>query len=130
MHKTDTVVDYLNKIHIELESGSSPGNMGLTPEPVAYRFIYGVASEGITAFEKQLFAKPVGYETTIHIREQTVREALGHLRQPLLDLLPAAPSFFMQVRITGVEPADNREVIQAIAAGASSQGCDCGCGCA
>ena len=129
MNKTDIVVDYLSKVHMELECGVAPDHMDLTAEPLACHFIYGVASEGITAFEKQLFAKPIGYETTIHLRRETAREALGHLQKPLFDILPAATDFFLKVRITGVEAADNREVIQAIAAGTSAHDCDCGCGC-
>jgi hypothetical protein len=128
MQATPSQVDYLTKIILEIRSGTSPDEMDLCAEPQELEFIYGVAAEGITHFEKALFSKSAGEEICYHVETQTAATNLGHLRQMILDRIPGAPEFYLKVRIADVSSADQREVVRAIAAGTAG-GCDCGCGC-
>lgn len=131
MDDTKMVVDYLKKVTLELEAGSAPGRMNLTNGPMEHTFVFGVASAGITPFEKAFFSGAAGDEHTFAIQGENACETLGHLRSALLSRLPASPPFFLKARITRIVQAGNREVVQAIAAaiGGCSEGGDCGCGC-
>jgi len=128
MNETLLQVDYLKKITLEMESGTSPDEMNLCGKPVVFEFIYGVGSAGITNFEKAFFSKSIGDEIVYPVEGSTAGEHLGHLRQPIQDLLPETPRYFIKARITSIEQTDPHEVVKAIAAGAAG-GCDCGCGC-
>ena len=131
MDGNKSVVDYLKKVTLELEAGSGPGDMNLTNGPLQRTFVFGVASDGISLFEKALFAGEVGDERTFKIQGDSARETLGHLRSVLIGQLSVSPPFFLKARITQIVQAENREVIQAMAATLNdcSGDCDCGCGC-
>ena len=124
-------VDYLTKVTVSLEAGSGPDNMDLTRDPVQHTFVFGVAAHGITPFEKALFEGGVDDERTFPIQKDQACDILGHLGPPLLSRLSAPLPFFLKARITHIAQADDREVIQAMAAtlNACGDGCDCGCGC-
>ena len=125
------VVDYLKKVTLELEAGTGPDDMNLTNGPMQNTFVFGVASDGITPFEKVLFSGNIGDEQTVEIRKENACDLLGHLRVDLLGQLPSAPPFFLKARITHIVQAESREVVKAMAAALSDCGadCDCGCGC-
>ena len=131
MSNNKIVVDYLKKVTVELEAGSGPDRMDLTNSPLQHTFIFGVAADGITPFEKAFFSGTVGDERTFEIQGQNACDILGHLRAPLLAHLPASPPLFLKVRIAHITQAENREVVQAMAANLNDCGgdCDCGCGC-
>ena len=131
MGNNKIVVDYLKKVTIELEAGSKSDHMNLTNAPFQHTFVFGVASDGITLFEKAFFAGTVGDQQTFEIKGENACDILGHLRTSLLSQLPVSPPFFLKARITNIVQAENREVIQAMAATLNDCGdnCDCGCGC-
>ena len=124
-------IDYLNKVTLDLEAGSRPDDMDLTKNPVQYSFVFGVAANGITPFEKALFAGAVGDAQTFAIQADNACDILGHLRSPLLSQLSVSVPFFLKARISHISQAENREVVQAMAATLADcgDGCDCGCGC-
>jgi hypothetical protein len=121
--------DYLKKISVSLETGTSAESMDLSSAPIPLQFIYGAGSQGICPFEKSLFGKSAGHTVLLQVESKNYFDYFGHLLESLKDMLPNEPSFFLKVSIDGVHPADNREVIQAIAHGTGSCDCDCGCGC-
>ena len=131
MKAENPVVDYLKKVTLELEAGSEPDRMDLTCDPIRQSFIIGVASHGITPFEKALFSRSVGESQTFEITPENACEILGHLRSSLLRQLSALPRFYLKARITHITQPENREVVQAITASLHEcgDGCDCGCGC-
>jgi hypothetical protein len=131
MDNTKMVVDYLKKVTLELEAGSQPDDTDLTNGPVKHTFVYGVASDGITPFERAFFLGAEGDSHTFDIQGENARNTLGHLRSALLGQLPVSPPFFLKARITQIAQAGNREVVRAIAATINdcSNGGDCGCGC-
>ena len=125
------LVDYLKKVTLELEAGTGPDDMNLTNGPRQHTFVFGVASVGITPFEKVLFSGAIGDEQTLEIQKENVCDLLGHLSTDLLGQLPSPPPFFLKTRITHIVQAESREVVKAMAAAISDCGadCDCGCGC-
>ena len=131
MSNDKIVVDHLKKVTLELEAGSGPDRMDHTDSPLQHTFVFGVASDGITPFEKAFFSCAVGDERTFDIQGQNSCDTLGHLRVPLLAQLPVSPPFFLKARIAHITQAENREVVQAMAATLNDCGgdCDCGCGC-
>lgn len=132
MGDNKTVVDYLKKVTFELEAGSSQADLHLTNDPLQVTFVFGIATDGITAFEKAFFSGVVGDEQTFEIQKDNACDILGHLRIPLLGQLTVSPPFILKARITDIVQAENREVIQAMSASISDCSCDggdCGCGC-
>jgi len=124
-------VEYLKKISVELEAGTSAATMDLT-DGKTHRldFIYGVGTEGITLFEKAIFEKCPGDEIGIAVPRNQRDDILGHLAQEIETMLPQQPGdFFLKTRVLSVENADEREIIRAVAAGVASDGCGGGCGC-
>jgi len=122
-------VDYLKKITVSLEMGTTENRMDLCSEPATYQFIYGAGSHGICLFEKALFGKQPGQTVSLPIESANAHEMFGHLTQSLIKNLPHSDSFFLQATVHAVDTVDNRDVIQAIAEGTGSCDCDCGCGC-
>ena len=131
MANNKTVVDYFKKVTLALEAGSDPEHMNLTNGPFQHTFVFGVAADGITLFEKALFARAIGDQQTFDIKGENACEILGYLRTPLMDQLPVPPPFFLKARIVDIDQAENREVVQAMAAAINDCGDsgDCGCGC-
>jgi hypothetical protein len=131
MNSEQNEVGYMKKISLSLVAATSEKNMDPAVKPFDFNFVYGVGAEGITLFEKALFGKRPGDEIAVEVSPHQVDETLGHLRQPIQNLLPGKPPYFLKVRVVSVDTPGQRELIRAIAAGAGSDGCgsDCGCGC-
>ena len=129
MGDTRTQVDYLKQITVSLEYGTSPENMDLSQEPHRFQFIYGVGTEGLCLFEKALFEKQPGQEVLLQVEPGQVDAIFGHLKQSLMNDLPLTSPFFLKSTLESIEKVEDREIIQAIANGIASGGCDCGCGC-
>ena len=128
MDTNTDVIDYMKKITVSLEAGSSPDSMDLCKHPFSFQFIYGVGSEGVCLFEKALFEKRSGEEILLQVDPHQAGELFGHLKQSLITFLPMAKSFYLKAKITAIEPADNQEIVRAIAKGTGSSDCGCGCG--
>ncbi len=125
-------ISSLKKVHLHLSiSDKKKRNINTDPKP--FSFIYGCASTGLNPFELELAEKKEGDELSLEIPSSELPEKLGHLVQPIrhalnLQILPQELS--LQIAITKVEPASQREIIQAMAGslGSSCGGsCDCGC---
>lgn len=119
---------------VTLQAGKDRDTLDLTPDPVLFDFIYGVGKEGFCAFESALFGKVAGEKSTITITADEAGEIFGHMRMQIcssLGLTKIADPFFLEITVTGVSQADNRELVQAIAKAASQGGCggSCDCGC-
>jgi len=127
MSPNNNRVDYLKKITVSMEMGTTKENMDLSSNPINFQFIYGAGAQGICPFEKSLFEKNAGQSVSMKIESTHMNDVFGHLTESLKDMLPNKPSYFLIATIDSIQPVDNREVIQAIAAGTG--GCDCGCGC-
>ena len=108
-------IDFLKKITLSIEAGTVPDSMDLTPQSSLFEFIYGLGSAGLTPFEFQLADKAVGDEVRLRINREEIQEFFQHLMLPPLNLPGTLDSFYLRVKIRGVVPADQREVIKALA---------------
>lgn len=130
-------IQQLKKITILIEAeiaGGAPKECNLSDTPVAFEFIYGVASSGLCPFEVALHEKNEGEHLTLTVLASEAHEFFGHLFLPLsqalgLHIIPE--TITLNVEVTGVTEADNREVVQSLARALAGGGCggSCGCGC-
>jgi hypothetical protein len=126
-------IENLKKVTLLLNAGGARGNSDETGSPVTFAFIYGVASEGLCPFESALYEKAVGESLDIAVSAAEAQEFFGHLLLPIrqeLDLPIMPHTLELQVEVTAVNDADNREIVQSLAkAGSGCGGGSCGCGC-
>ena len=108
-------IDFLKKITLSIEAGTVPDSMDLTPQSSLFEFVYGLGSAGLTPFEFQLADKAVGEEVRLRINREEIQEFFQHLMLPPLNLPEKLDSFYLRVKIREVVPADQREVIKAMA---------------
>lgn len=118
-------VDNLMKVSVNIHAGNASAGDG-TGNP--FEFIYGIGPSGITPFEKELFGKRVGDRVEFALSPTDYRETVGHLEPPLRQQAGIIAPASLQVTITGVVRATDREVVKAMAAGGSCSDCGCGCG--
>lgn len=124
----------LKKVGLAIKAGNGPEKYNLTPSPMAFEFLYGIGSDGLTPFEVMLGGKAEGDTLTLAVSADDAPQFFGHfllsLRQGLgLHLLPA--ELCLDLKVTAVSDAENREMVQALARAAGHGGCggSCGCGC-
>lgn len=127
-------IQHFKKIGLTIQAGSGPGKYNLTPSPMAFEFLYGIGSDGLTPFEVMLGGKAEGDTLTLAVSADDAPQFFGHFLLPLrqglgLHLLPA--EIRLDLKVTAVSDAENREVVQALARAAGHGGCggSCGCGC-
>lgn len=117
-----------HKVLMNLEINPIPSSKKV-PAAVEYEFIYGIGTYGICPFEKALGSKAVGDTAKITINAGDWGELFGHLTPPELQIFPETEQLEITAKVIAVAPAENREVIQALAnSTACGGGCGCGCG--
>ncbi|MGD8211312.1 MAG: hypothetical protein PVH37_25490 [Desulfobacterales bacterium] len=124
-------IENLKKIKLSWLAGTSQDTMNLTPKYPGFEFIFGLGSGGMTPFEYELVDKHEGQSVLIHLKKENLDRFFEHLNPPLLELFDVRNHIYLKVRIDAVTPAENREIIKAMAdmAAHGGTGCDCGCGC-
>ena len=126
MGENRQAVGPLRKISLLLEAGTGPDKTDLSAGPVAFEFIFGVGSRGLSPFEFQLANKKEGDGLSLRIRGEEVVDLLQHLLIPSLAALESVAAFYLKVKIVKVNEADPKEVIKAMAeAGSCGDSC-CG----
>jgi len=125
MSKTQPTIENLMKVsvNIDTEDASNEAAKG-----VPFEFIFGVGSEGITPFEKALFGKSVGDSIHLDIAPTEFCQTVGHLELPLREQAGIMTPTRVQVTVTDIVRAQDREVVKAMAGGGSCSDCGCGCG--
>jgi hypothetical protein len=113
------------KVSLSLIPVHDTGPAGATP----FEFIYGIGTEGISAFEQALFGKTVGDTLSLRVEGNSMSTYFERLLCPLIDALGTNPPFTLNVEIRSVSPVSDRELVRALAQ--ITDGCsgDCGCGC-
>ena len=131
MKTEDLKIDNLLKVSLVLEAGASRSEFKPLAEPKKIDFIYGVAADGITPFEKLLYQKQAGDEVVAAVDLHNADEYFGPLSCGILGWLQARENLFLRVDIQAVTAPQNSEIVKALAASAGGGGCggDCGCGC-
>jgi FKBP-type peptidyl-prolyl cis-trans isomerase 2 len=125
-------IENLKKVTLLLNVGGAPESLDGTGSPVPFAFIYGVASAGLCPFESALYEKTVGERVELTVPAAEAQEFFGHLLLPLRQLLALQimpHTLVLQVEVTAVHDADNREIVQSLAKAGSGCGGSCGCGC-
>lgn len=124
-------VENLKKIALCIQAGTSQDTMDLTPRHPQIEFIFGLGPEGMTPFEYELTDRTEGESVLLHLKKKDFCSFFEHLNPPIMDLFDGRDDVFLTVTIDAVAPAENREVVKAMAdmAAHGGAGCDCGCGC-
>jgi hypothetical protein len=128
MQKTaaSPTVDNLKKITLTIEAGTSANKMDITARPQSMTFVYGLGTTGLTPLEYALADKSTGDVVLVNIRPGELARTFGHLQPPFETKLDVTAEVHLRVRVDKVKPAEDREIISAMAAAAEC-GCDCGC---
>ena len=124
-------VENLKKIILSIQAGTSQDTMDLFPKYPKVEFIFGLGLEGMTPFEYELADRSEGQSVLLHLKKEALYSFFEHLNPPLTDLFEGRDEVYLKVNIDAVTPAENREIVKAMAAmaGHGGAGCDCGCGC-
>lgn len=131
-----TTVQLLKKITLSLSAGIGPGKSDTSGSPLSFAFIYGVASDGLCPFENALHDKGERERLVVRIKAADAHEYFGHLCHPLCQILGNQlpdDTIELDIAVTSITDADDREVVQAAARalvhGGCGTSCGCGCGC-
>jgi hypothetical protein len=123
-------VENLKKITLSIQAGTSQDTMDFTQKYPEIEFIFGLGQEGMTPFEYELADKAEGESVLLHLKKEDFSSFFEHLYLPLMDLVDVRNDVYLKVKIDAVTPAENKEIIKAMADMAAHGGaaCDCGCG--
>jgi len=105
----------LKKVTLSIEAGTTPESMDLTPQPSLFEFIYGLGSKGLTPFEFQLADKTVDEEVRLQINGEQIPQVFQHLILPSIKIPEDVDVLYLRFRVMEIIPADQREVIKALA---------------
>ena len=125
-------VEPLQKISITLRAGAAAGDMNLPLPRPELTFICGIGTGGMTPFEYLLAGREPGDEISFRVTRPDMEHFFEHLVLAFSAPFKVRDEVHFQVGLTGIAPADGREVVRALSeltAHAGSAGCDCGCGC-
>jgi hypothetical protein len=103
-------IDHLRKVSLLLDEGGQA-----TP----FEFIFGIGPEGLSPFEFELAGKKEGDVVALQMRGEDVPHTFQHLMFPELDKFERKESFLLKAHVEKVSPADQKEVIKAMAEMAS-----------
>ena len=119
-------IDHLKKITLSVEAGTAPDSLDLSLQSPEIEFIYGLGVSGPTPFELQLADRTVGEEIQFPINREEIPQVFQHLLHLPLNLPDDLDSFHLRFRVLKVIPADQREVIKALADMANCEDHCCG----
>jgi hypothetical protein len=108
-------VDFLKKITLSVEAGATTDSMDLIPESSQFEFIFGLGTAGLTPLELELADKREGDEVRFHINRKEISKVFQHLIPPPLNIPEHLDSFYLKLQVIRVIPADQKEVIKALA---------------
>jgi hypothetical protein len=115
MNKNKEKIHNLEKVHLTIETGRTPDSMDLTPNPLSFDFIFGLGTNGLTPFEFELAESQVGEALVLPVQIEKIPELFGHLAFLLPPLPEISEPFYIKIRLLGVSPVDQREVIKSMA---------------
>ena len=105
----------LKKVTLSIEAGTTPESMDLTPQPSLFEFIYGLGTKGLTPIEFHLAEKTVGDEVRLQIDGKQIPQVFQHLIPPPIRTPEDVDVLYLRFRVTEIIPAEQREVIKALA---------------
>ena len=119
-------IDLLKKITLSVEAGTAPDSTDLNTQSSQIEFIYGLGVSGLTPFELQLADRTVGEEIQFLINREEIPQVFQHLLLLPLNLPDDLQTFHLRLKVLKVIPADQREVIKALAEIANCEDFCCG----
>ena len=119
-------IDLLKKITLSVEAGTAPDSTDLNTQSSQIEFIYGLGVSGLTPFELQLADRTVGEEIQFLINREEIPQVFQHLLLLPLNLPDDLQTFHLRLKVMKVIPADQREVIKALAEMANCEDHCCG----
>ncbi len=124
-------IDHLNKVTLALSANGTICHGAPLNAEQELTFVYGIGTQGITAFEQQLHGKGPGDTLIMSVDRHNFSVNFEHLGLPLLNAVGTHPPFDLKIEIKSVSAASDLEVVRALAQKGESGGCggDCGCGC-
>ena len=127
-NKTNTI-EPLKTVSLEYTAGTTPESNDLISAPKPLTFIFGIGTEGLTAFECALDGKAIGDNGSIEVSANSVEEIFGHILSgsEMFTLNPGR--FYLHYTIIGISDTAPSEVVRSIAAATGGCGGSCGCGC-
>ena len=116
MEKMPKKVSVLERVNLLLSVRTSEDEEQDGYQEWPLSFIYGLGAGGLTAFEQDLADKEVGETLLIRITNARLPGYFQNLALPPLPVPAGQEIFFILVRIVGVEPVSQRELIRGLAA--------------
>jgi hypothetical protein len=110
-------IDPMKKVSLRLEAES---------ETTPLEFIFGIGPEGLSPLEFELAGKKEGDTLSLPLSGRDVPNMFEHLMIPALNSLEGLQSFVLKVRVDRVTPAEQKDVIKAMAEIASCGDHCCG----
>lgn len=129
MNEHKAKVENLKKITVSVIAGTQPDAADLSPQPFEFDFIFGLGTEGLTPFERELADKSEGDEISLYLKPETIPNTFEHICFPINRLSRLPASFFLRARVVKAIPAENKDVVKGLAALASCGDHCCGDGC-
>ncbi len=117
-------IDNLKKVTLMLElvkHGEASPEKAVSD---SYEFIFGIGSGGLSPIEMELQGRNQGERFTMSIKENEWTGLFGHLKAPDFSGPIGDADLDLTIFVKGVEPAEQKEIIQAMSA-ASACGADC-----
>jgi hypothetical protein len=123
-------IENLTKVTLQIEAGTTPEHMDLTPAATEFEFIFGIGPGGMCPLEYQLVNKAAGEKIEIHVKKEASTLLFEHLHPAILNLFDNHDALHLKIKILGITQPENTEVIKALSEMTSHlHDCDCGCGC-
>ena len=120
-------IEYLKEITLSIQAGTSEEVMDLTPKHPIIRFIFGIGPQGMTTFEYELVDKYEGDIVLLHLLKKDFYRFFEHLNPSFMDLFEGRDQVYLKAIIEAVIPADNRNIVKAMADMATHSEIGCGC---
>lgn len=120
----------LTKVKLDLCVLSEAHEDDTATPRLEFSFVFGIGTQGLTAFERDLVGKHCGDSTTLHVGGARLLGYFEHLLSPLLKAVETDPPFDLHFIVQDVSHVSARELVHALAkiGGDGGCGCDCGCG--
>jgi hypothetical protein len=117
----------LKKIILKLAVSPDAPAGGASCAEVDFAFVFGIGTQGLSAFEMELMGKHPGDRMHLHVSTAQMEDYFEHLCLSLLKTLKTDPPFELDLTIREVSPVSERELIKAMAQKDGDGGCGCGC---
>lgn len=129
--KDAETVKPLTKVTLKINTIAKDAPLQTAPLEINFDFVYGIATEGLTAFEVTLSDKSPGDRVNIQISPSQAPAYFEHLLSPLAEAFQTELPSHLKVEIASVAPVTDRELVRALADKNEGGGCggNCGCGC-